>query len=88
MSYPKDKASFKKLEYLQGTHPMPSEANVAATKKILELLKNKTENDVVLFVISGGGSTLLSAPLEGITAADETALMKLLFKKGATIQEI
>ena len=81
-------ASFKKLEYLQGTHPMPSEANVAATKKILELLKNKTENDVVLFVISGGGSTLLSAPLEGITAADETALMKLLFKKGATIQEI
>ncbi len=70
-----------------GTHPFPSEANITATKAIISLLQNLTENDLVLFVISGGGSTLLCQP-KNFTCEDEQALLHHLFETGATIEEI
>ena len=71
-----------------GTHPMPSEANVAATREIVALLEEAGPRDLVVFVISGGGSTLLCLPPEGGSAEAESALLAELFRVGATIQEI
>jgi glycerate 2-kinase len=77
-----------KIEALVGTHPLPSETNEAATKRLMEFLRGKTENDLVIMLISGGGSTLLCQPDAPMTCADESALWTGLTAKAATIQEI
>ena len=69
-------------------HPVPDEAGVAGTQKIIELLESATEHDLVLCVISGGGSALLPAPVKGITLQEKQTLTKLLLRCGATINEI
>ena len=79
---------FSALTYFEGTHPMPSERNVEASRTILELLGNTGENDLVIFVISGGGSTLLCLPEEGDTCFTEETVLDTLFQEGAPIQKI
>lgn len=79
--------SSQKLTYLSGDHPFPSDKNVNATAKIITLLESLNGNDLVIFIVSGGGSVLLTQPT-GITVADEVALTQELFEKGATIQEL
>jgi glycerate 2-kinase len=76
------------LRVLRGTHPMPSAANVAATREIMGFLGDGRPGDVVLCVVSGGGSTLLCLPPEGAGFEDERAVLQALFRAGATIQEI
>jgi glycerate-2-kinase len=76
-----------KIQVFCGTHPFPSEANVAATSSIISLLGNLTLHDFVLFVVSGGGSTLLCQP-KNFTCKDEQGLLHHLFETGATIREI
>jgi hydroxypyruvate reductase len=76
------------LTVLYGTHPMPSEANVEATRAVLRLLEGGRPDDVVLGAISGGGSTLLCLPPPGGTVAGERVALEALFRAGATIQEI
>lgn len=70
-----------------GTHPYPSKENVQYTREILTLAEKAGPHDLVLTVVSGGGSTLLCQP-KSHTAEDEIDLVRHLFKKGATIQEI
>ncbi|MFA6407104.1 MAG: DUF4147 domain-containing protein [Candidatus Paceibacterota bacterium] len=77
-----------KIRAVKGTHPFPSPINVSATAEIIKFLSGMTEHDLVLFVISGGGSTLLCQPPQGLTYEDEARTLKLLFEKGATIEEI
>lgn len=77
----------EKIESYAGTHPFPSEQNIDITKKIIGLLSGLTEKDLVIFAISGGGSTLLCQP-QDMTCYNEADLLKILFEKGATIQEI
>lgn len=76
-----------RIKSCEGTHPMPSEGNVTETAKLIEILKHATERDVVLSVVSGGGSTLLCQP-ESHTCLEEEALLKHMFKQGATIHEL
>jgi glycerate 2-kinase len=76
-----------RIKTYRGTHPFPTEENVAATKAIVALLEGLTERDFVLFIISGGGSTLLCQP-KNFTCEDEQALLHHLFETGATIEEI
>ncbi len=76
-----------KIEYFRGTHPMPSETNVHATAALVRMLKGCTADDFVLFVISGGGSTLLSMP-EDVGFEVEAQIVKALFNAGATIEEL
>ena len=78
----------KTIETYVGTHPLPSETNEDATKRILEFLSGRTEDDLVLMLISGGGSTLLCAHEKPMTCADEVVLWNELTAKGATIQDI
>ncbi len=76
-----------RLKAFCGTHPLPSDENLAAAEAIVEALKGLTENDVVVFVVSGGGSTLLFLP-EDRKNREETLVFKALMNTGATIQEM
>ncbi|MDI6820722.1 MAG: DUF4147 domain-containing protein [Patescibacteria group bacterium] len=77
----------KKLKSFVGTHPYPSDKNVDATKEIIKLLSNLEKEDLVIFIISGGGSTLLCQPTN-FEPEEETNLIKYLFKAGADIEKI
>ncbi|HVO35016.1 MAG TPA: DUF4147 domain-containing protein [Gemmatimonadales bacterium] len=76
------------MRVLRGTHPMPSDANVEATRSILRFLEGGRPDDVVLCVVSGGGSTLLCLPPPGGSVEGERAVLETLFRAGATVQEI
>ncbi len=78
----------KKIVSYEGTHPLPSEQNMLATSKVLRLVSGLREEDTVIAVISGGGSTLLCLPAGGRDCAQEIALVEALFRKGATIEEL
>ncbi len=77
----------KKIKAFKGTHPLPSAKNVAAAKAVVKILDDLKEEDLVIFVVSGGGSTLLCLPENG-KWGEEAKIMKALIKKGAAIQEI
>lgn len=77
-----------KLEFIKGDHPLPTQKNLDATKKIIALLDNLTENDLVIFIISGGGSTILCQPTPGFDFEKEGEIFKLLSQNGADIQEM
>jgi glycerate 2-kinase len=76
------------IQVNEAGHPVPDEAGLSGTKKIIELLKQTQEKDLVLFLISGGGSALLPYPVEGLTLEDKKQLTKRLLEVGATIHEI
>lgn len=78
---------FKKLTSRVGTHPYPTEQNVEAAKEIAAMLEKATEKDLVLTVISGGGSSLLCLPHE-LKCESITKITKGLMDKGAPIHEI
>ncbi|EMR73516.1 putative glycerate kinase [Thermoplasmatales archaeon SCGC AB-539-N05] len=74
------------VKTIHGTHPLPSENNVNGTKIMLELVKNCGKDDLLIVLISGGGSALLCHP--SISLYDLQKTTDLLLKSGATIQEI
>ncbi len=76
------------LRIQEAGHPVLDEAGLAATAQILDLLKNLTERDLVLAVISGGGSALLEQPVSGVSLADLQALTSALLRCGATINQL
>ena len=77
----------KTIKSLAGSHPLPSQKNTDGSTAIINLIKNLSYNDLVLFVISGGGSTLLCAPRKD-TCQEETLIVQKLMDSGATINEI
>ena len=83
-------ASRGKIKYFQGTHPYPSEQNIEATKEILKMVENLTENDLVITLISGGGSSLFELSIDmsrtGLDTIIETT--KQLTARGADIYEL
>ncbi len=81
----------RKLRYIrvqEAGHPLPDEKGLCGTREILLLLSNLTERDLVIFLISGGGSALLPSPLPGMTLEEKQRVTDLLLKCGAKIQEI
>lgn len=72
----------------EASHPMPDAAGVAAGQQILALAHGAGPQDLVIAVLSGGGSALLVAPAEGLTLADKQAMTNALLACGATINEI
>lgn len=77
----------KYIKSLIGTHPFPSHANIRATAQILGILKGVTASDLVITIISGGGSALLCWPHQ-LECDDVTKITQLLMKRGATIHEL
>ncbi len=77
-----------RIEVVEASHPVPDAAGREAAGRILSLVQGLTADDLVLCLISGGGSALLSLPAEGLTLDDKQALNKALLKSGATIGEM
>lgn len=81
-------ADCKKIEVVEAAHPVPDEAGRQAAARMMEMVQELSENDLVLCLISGGGSALLALPAAGITLAQKQAINKALLKSGATISEM
>jgi glycerate 2-kinase len=77
-----------RLEVVEAAHPVPDAAGREAAGRIFELVQGLTQDDLVLCLISGGGSALLAMPAEGITLEDKQAVNKALLASGATISEM
>ncbi|KQV27092.1 hydroxypyruvate reductase [Rhizobium sp. Root1203] len=73
------------IEVLEASHPVPDEAGLLASERMLELVSDLTAEDLVIALVCGGGSALLPAPPEGFDLADEIALNEALLKSGAPI---
>jgi len=83
------KAKTKVIELNEASHPVPDEAGVKGAKVMCELAKQaSTEKALVISLISGGGSSLMPLPRDGITIADKREVTDALLKSGATINEI
>lgn len=78
----------KKIKMVEAGHPTPDLNGIEATKKILEIAQNAGANDLVICLISGGGSSLLSDLPENTTLKELIALNEMLIRSGADIQEI
>jgi len=81
------KRNFKNLKSFKGTHPVPSESNLLATKKIINMLNRTKKHDLVLFLIFGGGSALLCQPAK-ISLDELKKYTNQLLKSGKNIYEI
>ncbi|MCB5173866.1 glycerate kinase type-2 family protein [Microvirga lenta] len=75
-------------EVVEASHPVPDEAGLNAAGRILQLAENAGPEDLVVALVSGGASALLSLPAEGVTLADKQALNRALLKSGAPIGEM
>ncbi len=84
----KTQSSSGKIEIVQASHPIPDERGLQATNRILALLEAADQDDLIICLISGGGSALLTAPEAGISLQDLQALTKQLLASGASIHEI
>lgn len=77
-----------RFEAFEASHPIPDSRGIAASERILELLSRTRPGDVVLTLISGGGSALLEAPLPGVSLDDIARTTELMLKAGAPIQHL
>jgi len=75
----------KNFEVLEAAHPVPDEAGLMAAKRLIDAVSELSEDDLVVALISGGGSALLPSPPEGLTLADEIAVNEVLLASGAPI---
>ncbi|MCC6657433.1 MAG: glycerate kinase [Rhodocyclaceae bacterium] len=78
----------ERIEVVEAAHPVPDAAGREAAARILAALRGLTSDDLVLALISGGGSALLALPWEGVTLADKQAVNRALLKSGAAIAEM
>jgi hydroxypyruvate reductase len=85
---PAYKANPGRIEVVEAAHPVPDEAGRRAAQRIAELTKGLTADDLVLCLMSGGASSLLAMPAEGVTLEEKQAINKALLKSGAAIDEM
>ena len=78
----------QRIEIVEAAHPVPDEAGLRAAQRIHQLLQGLTADDLVIALISGGGSSLLVAPAPGLSLADKQAINTALLRSGATISEM
>ena len=84
----RDRYKTRKIELNEAGHPLPNKAGEFGTKRMLSLVSNMRENDLVICLISGGGSALMPLSDQGISLRDKVKLTQLLIKSGATIDEV
>jgi len=76
------------IEVLEAAHPVPDKAGRQAAQKMMDMVKPLGAKDLVLMLISGGGSSLLTMPADGLLLADKQAINTALLRSGASISEI
>lgn len=82
----KSRIKGKKFQIFNSRHPKPDKTSVKAAKEVMKFVQNKRSDELIIFLVSGGGSSLLAMPNE-ITLDDKIFVTNLLLKSGATIQE-
>jgi glycerate-2-kinase len=80
--------TLKRISFLKSTHPLPSSRGVRAVERMLRIVGSVGERDVVLCLISGGGSALMPLPVEGVSLSDKQSVTEMLLKSGAGIRDI
>lgn len=78
----------RSIEVIEASHPVPDANSETAARRLLERVRSLSADDLVLALISGGGSALCAAPAPGVTLADKQAINKALLACGADITEI
>ncbi len=78
----------QRIEIVEAAHPVPDAAGLRAAQRIQELVQGLSADDLVIALISGGGSSLLVAPAAGLSLADKQAINTALLRSGATISEM
>jgi glycerate-2-kinase len=86
--YLQPKPKGRRIEYQTATHPIPTRKGLEAVLAMLRLVENVSRDDLVIVLVSGGGSSLMPLPVEGIGLNDEARVTSLLLKSGASIEEI
>jgi glycerate 2-kinase len=76
----------KKFQIFNSRHPKPDSTSVKAAKEVMKFVQNKRSDELIIFLVSGGGSSLLAMP-DDITLDDKVHVTNTLLKSGATIQE-
>jgi len=84
------KSNFRtdRIEIHEANHPVPGEKSIAGTERMLELLTGLSDDDLVLCLISGGGSAMMCCPATGVSLRGKQDVTRSLLRSGATIQEI
>jgi hydroxypyruvate reductase len=78
----------QRIEIVEAAHPVPDQAGLDAARRMMDLVQGLGPDDTVICLISGGGSSLLPLPLDGITLEDKQAVNRALLASGATISEM
>src|SRR5437870_12232088 len=78
----------RRIRYRPATHPIPTRKGMEAVLAMLRLVENVSRDDMVIVLLSGGGSALMPLPIEGISLNDEARVTSLLLKSGAGIEEV
>lgn len=78
----------QRIEVVEAAHPVPDSAGVQASERLLAMVQGLSENDLVLCLISGGGSALLTLPVAGLTLADKQRINQALLNSGANISDM
>ncbi len=81
-------APCQRVEVVEAAHPVPDDAGLRAAQRMLHLVQGLSPHDLVIALISGGGSALLPLPLPGLSLADKQAVNRALLLSGATITEM
>ncbi|MDZ4384389.1 MAG: DUF4147 domain-containing protein, partial [Nitrospirota bacterium] len=80
--------SLRKIRQIEGSHPLPDLNGVRGTKDLIDIVKRADERTLVICLLSGGASSLLVSPMDGIGLDDKKEVTELLLKAGATIDEL
>jgi len=78
----------QRIEVLEAAHPVPDDVGLKASERMMALCQGLTQDDLVICLVSGGGSALLTLPAEGLTLADKQQINRALLESGANILEM
>jgi hydroxypyruvate reductase len=85
---PRPQGLAQRIEVVEAAHPVPDEAGLKASERMLALCQGLTQNDLVICLVSGGGSALLTLPAQGLSLADKQQINRALLESGANIVEM
>ena len=85
---PRPQGLVQRIEVVEAAHPVPDEAGLKASERMLALCQGLTQDDLVICLVSGGGSALLTLPAQGLSLVDKQQINRALLESGANILEM